>query len=133
MGNLRKSIFPKRIHHLIRYFIPIGLVAFVIYWMSGAAKFSLILIGPSLYLAYWSKHGIESLVGELPSSEHFNDLAFVFPIALVYFGLIGFQLKQLWNERGLVRTVSLFALVVFLIYIHFRSWHQLLGYYQPLP
>ncbi len=122
-------LFPKKIHHLIRYFVMAGLAAFVLYWIFSGISFSLLFIGPAIYLAYWLKQLVASVFGGLPSSNFLNDFVFLLPVTIVYFGFIGFQLKQLWNERGMVRTVSLVALIVFLLYIHYRAFDNLLGYY----
>lgn len=124
------KILPKKIHHLIRYFVLIGLVAFAFYWMFNDTDFSLMFTGPAIYLAYWLKQLIAPVFGGLPSSSILNDFVFLLPVTIVYFGFIGFQLKQLWNERGIIRTVSLIALILFLIYIHYKAFDNLLGYYS---
>ena len=123
------KFLPKKIHHLIRYFVMTGLVGFVFYWLFNGVSFSLIIIGPAVYLAYWFKQFVSSLIGALPSSSFLNDFVFLLPVTIVYFGLIGFQLKQLWNESGIVRTASLFALIVFLLYVHFKAFVNLSSYY----
>ena len=123
------KLFPKKIHHLIRYFVIVGLMAFAFYWMFNGTDFSLIIVGPAIYLAYWLKQLASSVFGTLPSSVVLNDFVFLLPVTIVYFGLIGFQLKQLWNERGIIRTVSLVALIVFLLYVHYKAFDNLLSYY----
>jgi hypothetical protein len=45
--------------------------------------------------------------------------------------VIGFQLKQLWNERGSIRFVSLGALILFLLYMHYIAWKNLSLYFIP--
>ena len=118
----------KKIHHLIRYFVIIGIVVFVGYIKHWQDDVFLILIGPVLYLAYLAKEGIQSLIS-LPSSEAFHYFGFVMPLCIFYFGLLGFQLKQLWNERGKVKFFSMFALIAFVIYIHYSAWGNLSAYF----
>lgn len=121
----------KKIHHLIRYFLLLGAGVFVGYLQRWNEDLTLLFIGPPLYLAYSLKKIIASYAGPLPPSQAVNHYAFLLPITLVYFGLIGFQLKQLYNERGFIRTLSLFALAGFLIYIHYMTWEYLLGFFTP--
>ena len=118
----------KKIHHLIRYFVLLGIVIFVGYVKRWQDPLFLLLIGPALYLAYTLKQAVISLIS-LPPSEMINYYAFLMPVCLLYFGLLGFQLKQLWNERGKIRFVSLFALIVFVIYIHYSAWGNLSSYF----
>jgi len=118
----------KRIDHLIRYFAAIGLLTFFAYIKSWNDDFFLIFLGPCLYLAHGLKSVLSSVLGSLPSSRTFNHYGLLLPISLVYSCLIGFQMKQLWNERGKARFISLFALVLFLIYIHYLAWKNLSEY-----
>ncbi len=117
----------KKIHHLIRYFIIIGLIVFFGYIKHWHDDVFLILIGPVLYLTYTVKKGILSVIS-LPESEILNFYGLLLPFCVLYFGLIGFQLKQLWNERGKIRFLSLFALIAFIAYLHYTSWKNLSGY-----
>src|SRR5205823_3724054 len=80
-------------------------------------------------LAYTVKDGIISIL-PLPDSENLNYYGFLMPFCILYFGLLGFQLKQLWNERGKVRFLSLFALIAFVSYIHYISWKNLSNYFR---
>ncbi|HLD50376.1 MAG TPA: hypothetical protein VJC08_04185 [bacterium] len=117
----------KKIHHLIRYFVVIGFVVFTGYIKHWQEDVFLILIGPVLYLAYTVKEGVVSLIS-LPEWEPLNFYGFLLPVCVLYFGLLGFQLKQLWNERGKIRFLSLFALLTFVAYIHYTSWKSLSDY-----
>ena len=127
------SISLKKIHHLIRYFVLIGIIVFIAYIKHWQDDIFLILIGPSIFLAYNARQTIGSLI-TLPDSEMVNYLAFLMPLCLLYFGLLGFQLKQLWNERGKIRFLSLFAMIVFILYVHYASWKNLAPYFiTPRP
>ena len=110
-----------KIHHLIRYFFILGVLTFVGYAKSWYDDAFLALIGPSLYLAYGFKNFLSGYL-PLPSSYALNYYVFLLPLTLIYFSFLGFQLKQLWNERGKIKFVSLFALIVFVVYVHFAAW-----------
>jgi hypothetical protein len=118
----------QKIHHLIRYFILLAIVAFIAFTQKIAYGIVLILLGPPIYLAYGLKKIIVDLIWSIPSSDAINLYGFILPITILYFGLMGFQLKQLWNERGTVRTLSLLAMVGFLFFIHYFCWKNLLMY-----
>ena len=118
----------KKIHHLIRYFVLLGIIVFVGYLKHWQDDLFLILVGPALYIAYTFKEAVSSLVS-IPRSEAIQYFGFLMPLCLLYFGLLGFQLKQLWNERGKVRFLSLFALISFVIYIHYAAWGNLSTYF----
>ncbi len=128
-ANMR--LLPKKIHHLIRYFLIGGIIAFVLYWITGGARFTLLFMGPPIYLVFWMKHTLSGLTGPLPSGHFINDFIFLLPTTLIYFGAFGFQIKQLWNERGVIRTISLVALIGFLLYVHFKSLSTLSAYFVP--
>ena len=117
-----------KIHHLIRYFVVLGILIFFGYLKHWQDTVFLILIGPSLYLTSTLHQTITSFIS-IPSSDVVIYFGFLMPICVLYFGLFGFQLKQLWNERGKVRFLSLFALIVFVFYIHYTSWKNLSAYF----
>lgn len=121
LGHLQK------IHHLIRYFILLGIVVFVGYLKELNDRVFLIFITPPIYLA----HGLKKILSNtfsIPSSENVIMYCFLLPVTLLYFGLLGFQLKQLWNERGTVKIAILFLFVGFFIYIHYAAWKNVMGY-----
>ena len=120
----------KKIHHLIRYFLLLGLLAFIAFNLKWNYDFVLVVMGPPIYVAYGLKKVMMDYVWKIPASAVINSYAFLLPITLVYFGLIGFQFKQLWNERGTIRTFSLLAFIAFLVYIHFAAWHKLTLFLQ---
>src|SRR5262245_22943108 len=121
----------QKVHHLIRYFLLIGGLTFTGYLSGWHDEIFLVFIGPPLYVAY----GLNDLVNNvlhLPSTYAITKIVFLAPISLRYYGLLGYQLKQLWNEHGIIRTVSLFALIAFILYIHHWAWHNLMGYFTPV-
>ena len=124
-----KSLFQKA-HHLIRYFLALGAASFFAYLKQTEADWPFLLVGPPLYLAHGLKKLISSQIFALPSSNAINQYGFLLPITMLYFGVIGFQLKQLWNERGIIRTISLVVFVGFLAYIHYVAWKNLTTYFS---
>lgn len=123
----------KKIHHLIRYFIVLAAITFVGYIKQLNDNIFLFLMGPILYLAHALKSFISSNITSLPSTDLVNDYFFILPICLIYFGLIGFQLKQLWNERGKIRFVILVVFAAFIIYIHLNASKALAVYLTQGP
>ena len=122
LGHLHK------IHHLIRYFVLLGIVVFVGYIKQLNDRIFLIFISPPIHLAHALKKFLTEYVPHIPSSPAVNTYFFLMPVTLLYFGLVGFQLKQLWNERGSVKIAILFLFVGFLIYVHYASWKNVMGY-----
>lgn len=121
--------FTAKIQHLTRYFIVLGLLVFALYWMKAAENAVLALIGVPLYISHGIKQTLLKVLPDLPSSSFIHDFAFVLPVTVSYFGIIGFQLKQLWNERGPARFLTISALVIFLVFIHAFAFRELSGYF----
>ena len=122
-----------KIHHLIRYFLLLAIVFFVGYKERVGDPVFFFFMGPPIYLAFWLKRISSFYLGTLPSTPAVNDFGFLLPLTLLYFGLTAFQLKQLWNERGWIRGLSLLALVGFLFYVHYISGKNLSGYFVAGP
>lgn len=122
------SKFLGQIHHLIRYFFVLGVISFVAYVKRWSDAVSLFIMGPPLYLSHGLKKILKDYVN-LPDTQTINYYAFLLPITVIYFSLMGFQLKQLWNETGKIRFISLFALIAFIAYIHYKAWGNLSAYF----
>ena len=122
----------KKIHHLIRYFLVFAAVIFIGYIKELQDDIFLLLIGPPLYIAHTLKSLINSII-TLPNTETVNNYFFLLPVCLLYFGFIGFQLKQLWNERGKVRFVILFSFIGFIVYVHLTAAKSLAVYLTESP
>lgn len=121
----------KRIHHLIRYFVIIGMISFAGYVMHWHDSTFLLLNGPAIFLAYEAKRLAFLFFPHIPKTETIQLYAFLLPVIVFYFSFSGFLFKQLWNERGLVRTICFLAFLVFLVYIHWATWNHLTGYVIP--
>lgn len=113
-----------QIHHLIRYFFILGILAFVAYFKRWNDELALIPMGPPLYLTEALESFISPMVG-FPRTQTFIYYAFLLPLTILYYSLIGFQIKQLWNERGPIKIISLVALIAFIGYIHYTAWKNL--------
>ncbi|MBI3316681.1 MAG: hypothetical protein HYZ85_01575 [Candidatus Omnitrophica bacterium] len=120
----------KKIHHLIRYFVPFGILVFFGYQGGWVPSLFLFLAGPVLYLAYGLRRVIVENIIQIPYREGINDFVFLLPMCIGYSILTGFLFKQLLNERGFTRNVSLIALASFLIFIHYAAWQHLLEYFE---
>lgn len=118
----------KKIHHLIRYFIFLAIAAFAGYVREINTDIFLIFVGPCIYLAHKVKSATAGLLGPVTLSQQTLLYAYLLPVMLIYYGLIGFMLKQLWNERGKTRLISVVGLLGFLVYIHFLAWKNLTAY-----
>jgi len=125
------SFLFRHVQHLTRYFALLGLAVFALYYTGIAPKIILPLIGPVLYLAHTIKSAISSNIAALPDNEKVKMFGFLLPVTFVYYTLVGFQIKQLWNESGIARTLTLLTLLGFLVFIHFFAWHNLAAYTLP--
>lgn len=121
----------RQIQHLTRYFFLLGALAFFLFYRNTVPEVSTILMGPSVYLASFVKLYAGAFFKDLPSSQKMNDFGYLLPVTMIYFTLIGFLFKQLWNERGPIRTMTIFALIGFLGFIHYLAWQFLSGYSLP--
>ena len=127
-----KLVF-KKVHHLIRYFFVFATVIFIGYIKQFQDDVFLFLIGPPLYAAHTVKSLISDNLLSLPNTNLVNDYFFLLPICLIYFGFIGFQLKQVWNERGKIRFVILISFIIFIAYVHMTAAKTLALYLTDGP
>ncbi len=127
----------KRVHHMARYFGILALVCLFGYSFLGLAYPMLLFLGPSLFLTYLLRTQVNFLFGWIPNIPLFNQLLFFYPLTIIYFGLVGFQLKNIINERGKIRIVILIIFVGFLVYIHSTAFKEIALYWEgssrPVP
>ena len=117
-----------RIHHAVRYFLLIAIAALTAYWYKAADEICMAILGPCFYLASLLKNLI--LQTGIISSGSVNPWLLLVPITLFYFGFLGFLFKELWNERGPIRMISIFGLAGFLAFVHFKAWDNLMAYFK---
>ncbi|MBI2167286.1 MAG: hypothetical protein HYU34_03450 [Candidatus Omnitrophica bacterium] len=119
----------KRIKHLARYFGILGTLCLLGYG-TGLAPLFLFFVGPPILLSFWLRTSAPFLVSWIPNNPFFNNVLLLYPVTLIYFGLAGFQLKNILNERGRVRFLILTAFVGFLFYIHRQAAQELFLYWD---
>ena len=118
-------VTPKRIHHLARYSGVLGLLAFLGYRFTPYSDYFLSLVGPPIFVTYWLRVKGTVVTHFIPNEPLFNDYLFLLPLTVLYFGYIGFQLKNILNERGKFRSLLLLVFTVFLIYVHRAAFQEL--------
>ena len=100
-------VSPKRVYHLARYFGVLAILCILAYQFTGLSYWLLTLMGPPLYLTYLLRVYLKFLSQMIPNEPFFNNLVLFFPLVFIYFGLIGFQIKNILNERGKIWTLVL--------------------------
>jgi hypothetical protein len=90
-------------------------------------------LGSITSMARRNRSGLVGLIPAIPADPHFNYYAFLLPVICIYYGLIGIMLKILWNEYGRMRIPTFLAFCGFVVFIHYFSAQNLLGYYQLYP
>ena len=119
----------KRIKHLARYFGFLGTICISGY-SFGLAPLFLIFVAPPVLLISLLRTHAGAFVGWIPNNRFSNNLFLLFPITILYFGLIGFQLKNILNERGKIRFIIMLAFLLFLAYIHRLALQEIALYWE---
>ena len=123
-------ITPRRIKHLARYFGVLGTLCFAGYFYTDYSYYFLATLGPSFFLVYFLRHYAAHLLNFLPNQAVFDKIFLLFPFTVIYFGLVGFHIKNILNERGKIRLIVLLAFLGFLTYIHRLAFRELNLYWQ---
>lgn len=105
----------------------IGILSLLAYGTAWNTNVCAFLSGPVFYLSYWTK----SFLGRYLDTAAVPNEIFFISMTILYFGIIGFMLKELWNERGVIRYGSILAFSLFLLYLHYKSWQVLTAYFIP--
>lgn len=119
-----------RIHHLARYLGILALVVFVGYQFLGLSYLFLPFVGPPLYLVALLRGRLHFFEAVIPNNFFVNTFLLFFPLTVIYFGLMGFQIKNIINERGRLGLVMLVVFLAFLAYIHFLAFRELSLYWE---
>lgn len=119
----------KRITHLARYFGVLAVLILLGYHYTNSFYF-MALLGPSHFLVYWFRVHADSLAHWIPNEPLYNNFLLIYPVTVIYFGLVGFQLKNLVNERGRLRLLSILVFLAFLAYIHFLAYKEIGLYWE---
>ena len=123
-------VTPKRIKHLSRYFGVLGLLCFVGFWYSAFSYNFLAALGPCFFIVYFVRHYGGPFVSLFPNEAVFNKIFLLFPVTVIYFGLVGLHIKNVLNERGKIRLIVLVAFLGFLSYIHYVAFQELRLYWK---
>ena len=123
-------VTPKRIRHLSRYFGVLGVLCFVGYWYTDYSYHFLAVLGPCFFLVHFLRHYGGVVVHLLPNDAVSNKIFLLFPVTILYFGLVGFHIKNILNERGKLRVIILLAFLGFLAYMHRLAFQELSLYWK---
>ena len=123
-------VTPKGIKHLSRYFGVLGLLCFLGYWYTAYSYYFLAVLAPCFFLVYFLRHFGGTVSDLLPNNATSNKIFLLFPMVILYFGLLGFHLKNILNERGKIRWIIMLAFLGFLGYIHYLAFHELGLYWK---
>ena len=114
---------------MARYFALLGLLFLAGFWYSQYSFKLLRILGPVFFLAAWLRVHAAVLFQFLPNEPFYNNYFLLIPVTIVYFGFIGLQIKNILNEIGLIRPLSLIVFLAFLVYIHYLSFQELQLYW----
>ena len=119
----------KKIQHLSRYFGILGFLCLLGYGYTAYSYYFLALIGPSFFITYWLRIHAGFLASIIPNEPLYNNILILVG-TLLYFGLVGFQIKNILNERGKIRLLVLAIFLGFLVYIHRLAFQELSLYWS---
>lgn len=121
---------PKRIKHLSRYVGVLGVLFFTGYWYTDYSHQFLWTLAPSFFLVYFLRQYGAIVLNFLPHEPMINKFFLLLPVSVVYFGAVGFHIKNILNERGKIRMLIFLAFMGFLGYIHYLAFQELDLYWQ---
>ena len=120
----------KRVKHLARYFGFLSILCMVGYNTPAYSLYFLASLGPAIFIVYLIRTFGGMVNSFIPNEPFFNYFALLYPVTFLYFGLVGFQLKNIVNERGKIRVLTLLAFIGFVIYIHYFAFKELSLYWE---
>ena len=120
----------KRVHHLARHFGVLAIFCLFGYAYTGLSYLFLLFLEPPIFATYWLRTHAGLVFQFIPDEPILNNFFLLVPITIIYFGLVGFQLKNVLNERGKLRWIVLAAFVAFILYLHFTAFQELSLYWQ---
>ena len=108
----------KRLLLITLFFIFVGLLSEYLLWHVKKNDPFLIIMAPVLATA----HALESLIPFLKTlSAMQNELCFVLPLTVVYFGLAGFWISKILTEEGFLKYLTLLCFAGFLMIVHWQA------------
>lgn len=118
-----------RTRYIVLLFLALGLGSEILLWQTKASPTFLTILSPALAAGEFINSGLPFLSSLSPL---FNELAVVFPITLLYFGLAGYWTGQILKEDGFAKYLILFCFIGFLIVLHWQaSEHITALLYRP--
>ncbi|MDD5672060.1 MAG: hypothetical protein PHN49_10505 [Candidatus Omnitrophica bacterium] len=121
--NILKFFVKRR---YLKRCVLLGALAFCLFEFTNGMPYSFPLIGPPLYIASLIK---QFLLPSINLTSEMRDYGLLLPVTMLYFIMIGLQLGQLTQEHGIRKPVTILSFLAFLIYIHYKTWVSLSGYY----
>ncbi len=121
---------PKRVKHLSRYVGILGVLFFLGYWYTDYSYQFLPTLAPSFFIVFFLRRYGAVVLNFLPNEAVINKFALLLPISIAYFGVIGYHVKNILNERGKIRVLILLAFFGFLGYVHYLAFQELDLYWQ---
>lgn len=107
---------PRRIL-FIGLFIAAGIILEILLWATNLNGFIVFFLSPALSVSHW----LDQKFSFLTSTPLANELIFVLPVNIIYFGIIGYWIKRISEERGALKVFSLIAIVLLIIFIHWQA------------
>ena len=98
----------------------------VLLWKTNANPTLVLILSPVLYTA----NLLEKKYSFLASTPLLDELIFVLPINLLYFGIVGYWLKRLSEERGFLKVILIFSVLLLIVFLH---WQAALGLREVFP
>jgi hypothetical protein len=116
---------PRRILFVVT-FVIIGITSEILFWKTNTNPLFVIILSPVLFAAHW----LEGKFSFFPLTPVLDELIFVLPVNLLYFGLVGYWLKRVSEERGIMKFLLLLIVIVFIGYLH---WQAAMGLREVFP
>jgi len=108
----------KRLLLIILLFIAFGLASELLIWRAQKSEIFIVIMAPVLTVA----HFLENLIPFLKTfSSLQNELALIFPVTLIYFGLVGFWMAKIFTEEGVFKYFAALCLAGFVVFIHWQA------------
>lgn len=101
-----------------------GVGFFFFHYLNIQEHISLIFIGPVIYLMSFLYKLLNQYLS-ISATGNTLQFGFLLPGCILYFGLLGFLIKQIAEEKGLIKFLTIFAISGFFIFIHFLAWKNL--------
>jgi len=103
-------------------FLVLGLASEYLLWQTRENTVFFALMAPVLALSQLVESHLPFTVGLTPLQ---SELFFVFPFTLLYYGLVGYWLRQIDREEGILKYFILLSFIAFLVVVHWQAYAHL--------